>query len=612
MFITARHRYLVAVLSLTAACAARWAWPDLSRTQLLLGAIAVSSGWGGFGPGLAAVVLAAAVRWLWPGAHAGDVIRHVVFEAEGVVLVIAIAALYQARVHADRLDAAADETRTVTRDVPALRAAPEALSVGEQKYRRLFEESHDAILVAARGAIADANPAAVALLGYEKSELIALKLGDLLVDPNEAAVFGGGSADAREVRTKLRRKDDAIIHVWITPGVAGIDDRGDTIMIRDVTATLSLERQMQQAQKMEAVGRLAGGVAHDFNNLLTAISGYTELLIANLSPADPNIQDAYEIRRAALSAARLTRQLLAFSSHQRTRTEILDVNVIVAQTAGILKRTLGEDISVTLQLDPELKRIEADPAHVEQIILNLAVNARDAMPDGGRLIVKTSMHTVSNALSNLAPGEYVRLAVADTGCGIPEDIQSKVFEPFFTTKGTSGTGLGLATVYGIVKQIAGRIRVDSIEGRGATFTIDLPSTSKTVVTGNTTTEAPHFVEGYATVLVVEDDPRVRELTELVLRRAGYDVVAATGPREALAAISGYEGVNLVVTDVVMPEMSGYDLTEQLRKVVPGLRCVFMSGFACDQSRKSGADPFLAKPFTVESLTAAVRQAMVAA
>jgi signal transduction histidine kinase len=374
-----------------------------------------------------------------------------------------------------------------------------------------------------------------------------------------------------------------------------------------------LERQMRQAQKMEAVGRLAGGIAHDFNNLLTAITGYTELLISNMSPTDVRIQDAYEVRRAALSAARLTKQLLAISRQQRTNSEILNVNAVVAQTAGLLKRTLGDDVGVTLRLDPDLANVKADPAHVEQIVMNLAVNARDAMPAGGHLTIATAMHRIDAGPAGLsAPGDYVRLTVADTGSGIPEALQSRVFEPFFTTKGAGGTGIGLATVYGIVKQAGGYIRFDSVEGHGTTFIIDLPSTTDAAPAVTSATEPPRFVEGFGTVLVVDDDQRIREVTELVLRRAGHDVVLASGPHEALAAIRGRTDINLLLTDVVMPEMSGYDLAAEVRKVAPGVRCVFMSGFESERFLGLSADPFLGKPFTIESLTSAVQEAIATA
>ena len=352
-----------------------------------------------------------------------------------------------------------------------------------------------------------------------------------------------------------------------------------------------------QAQKMEAVGRLAGGIAHDFNNLLTAITGYTELLITAFDEGDKRLQDAYEIRRAALSAARLTGHLLAFSRNQRVSPEVLDLNCIVARTAGMLKRTLGDHIGMSLDLDPAARLVKADRGHLEQVVLNLAINARDAMPHGGRLSIATAM-----------AGEKVRMTVTDTGCGIPQAIQSKVFDPFFTTKGARGTGIGLATVYGIVEQSGGSITVASIEGLGTTFTIDLPPTTEELVIQEPPS-APRVVEGCATILLVEDDPRVRSLAQLILHKAGHDVVAASGPIEALAAIKAQSDIDLVITDIVMPDMNGFDLADELKRIAPGVRVVFMSGFTSDQFRRTVDDQFLMKPFTVESLTNAVNQAL---
>ena len=371
------------------------------------------------------------------------------------------------------------------------------------------------------------------------------------------------------------------------------------------------EQRLLQAQKMEAVGRLACGIAHDFNNLLTAITGYSELVITNLAVTDPMIQDVYEIRRAALSAARLTKQLLAFGSHQRARAEVLDLNAIVARATGILRRTLGENVGVTLALDPDIPRIKADAGQLEQVVVNLAVNARDAMPNGGHLTLTTSRYAGDRDPAIGCAREYVRLTIADTGCGIPAETRSKVFEPFFTTKGAAGTGLGLATVYGIVTQSGGQIDVDSTIGIGTTFTIDLPATSEAPV-ADLSAPPPVFVDGYARVLIVEDDPCVRQIVELVLRRAGHDVVAVESPQEALAALRSQPDINLVLTDVVMPEMNGYDLAAEAKKIAPNARIVFMSGYAHDPDRQPADNAFLAKPFTAESLTHVVQHALARA
>jgi two-component system cell cycle sensor histidine kinase/response regulator CckA len=287
---------------------------------------------------------------------------------------------------------------------------------------------------------------------------------------------------------------------------------------------------------------------------------------------------------------------------------VLDLNAVVARMTGILKRTLGEDVYVSLELEPSVRPVKADRGHLEQVVLNLAVNARDAMPDGGRLTIRTLNHRVGRGGTGLPAGDYVRLTVTDTGCGIPDSVQEKVFEPFFTTKGDHGTGLGLATVYGIVAQNGGYIGLTSGVGAGTTFTIDFPVSEEEVPVGETSAP-PKFVEGFATVLVVEDDPRVRSIAELVLRRAGHDVVGAAGPYEAIAALKAQPDIDVVLIDLVMPDMNGFDLADEIRRVSPWVRIVFMSGFASDHFNRAVTDPFLAKPFTVESLTNVIERVL---
>ena len=365
----------------------------------------------------------------------------------------------------------------------------------------------------------------------------------------------------------------------------------------------------QLPQNLERVGQLAGDIAHDLNDLLTAIIGHTELLIESLPRGDPMSPDAHEVRRAALSAARLTKQLLALSRTQRTTLEVIDVNAVVARTAGGLKGMLGEDIAITLTLGTDIKRIRAGASHLEEIVLNLALNARDAMPAGGRLTLTTAMHTrLEQGAASGPAGEYVRLIVADTGRGIPEAQQAKIFEPFFATQGGGESAVGLAKVFAIVKENGGQIHLDSTTGVGTTFTVDLPAMS----------QLPPIVPpppvlrpmtGLAPILVVEDEPRVRELMRLVLVRAGYDVVAVAGPHDALAALNRQPDIHLLLIDVVMPEMNGYDLAAEARRIVPAAKVVFLSGFACDPSRQPPTDGFLAKPFTVESLTDIVQHAL---
>jgi two-component system cell cycle sensor histidine kinase/response regulator CckA len=371
----------------------------------------------------------------------------------------------------------------------------------------------------------------------------------------------------------------------------------------EATHRESVERE----RKMEAGSRLAGDVAHDLNDLLTAITGHTELLIASLDPSGTSVQDAHEIRRAALSAARLTRSLRTLSGGNRGSTGVIDVNDVTARAARSLQQMLGPNIEVTLALDNNIKRIKIGASHLEEIVLNLGIHARDAMPSGGRLTVATTMHTHDerNAADG-APSDYVRMVVSDTGGGMSADAQSRLFEPFFASDDGRAGAIGLAKVDAIVKQAGGRILVESAAGAGTTFTIDLPATSEPAARPD-----PAFLETQLTtpVLVVEDEPRVRELIRLVLVRAGHEVVAVAGPHAALAALNRQPTISVMLVDVVMPEMDGYDLVAEARKISPGVHVVFMSGFALDTTRHPSGDSFLAKPFTVELLTGIVQEAL---
>jgi two-component system cell cycle sensor histidine kinase/response regulator CckA len=367
-------------------------------------------------------------------------------------------------------------------------------------------------------------------------------------------------------------------------------------------------------QNVKSMGRLAGDIAHDLNDLLTAITGHIELLIAHLPPADPLTQDAQEVRRAALSGAGLTRQLLALSRSEPTVQEVIDVNAVTARTAGVLGAMLGEDIAVTLALGADIKPIRAGASHVEEIVLNLALNARDRMATGGRLTLTTTMHNRPGQEEAARPAgegeggrEYIRLVVTDTGCAIPAALQAHVFEPFFTTEGDAESAVGLAKVDGLVREAGGHIHLDSTPGVGTTFTVDLPAISESPASFSP--PVSRLTGGIARILIVEDEPRVRELMRLVLVGAGHDVVAVAGPHEALAALNRQPDINLLMIDIVMPAMNGYELATEARKIVRGARIVFMSGFACDSGRQPATDGFLPKPFTVESLMHVVQLAL---
>ena len=372
------------------------------------------------------------------------------------------------------------------------------------------------------------------------------------------------------------------------------------------------EAQLRQVQKMEAVGQLAGGVAHDFNNLLTVITGRTELLLLRLASDDPHRRDVELVRKTADRAASLTQQLLAFSRQQMLQPRVLDLNGVVAGMAQMLKPLIGETIEVDSLLDPALGRVKADPAQIEQIILNLAVNARDAMPHGGRLTIETGNVDFDDAFVEIHPGAsggpHAMLSVCDTGSGMSPEVQAHLFEPFFTTKGVGkGTGLGLATVYGIVKQHGGYIRIESAPGAGTVVRIYL---SRVAPVPDAVTEpaadAPASA-GAGTVLVVEDEGELRELVTEVLGIAGYSVLSAASPIAALEIARQHAGpIHLLLTDVVMPEMSGRDLADRLVQTRPGLRILYMSGYTDDAIVHHGVlDPgtvLLQKPFTPDKLT----------
>ncbi len=380
------------------------------------------------------------------------------------------------------------------------------------------------------------------------------------------------------------------------------------------------EAQLRQAQKMEAVGRLAGGVAHDFNNLLTVIRGYSELLLGRLGPTDGMRKDMEEIKKAADRASGLTRQLLAFSRRQFIAAKVVDLNALVANMDGMLRRLIGEDIiELCAELDASAGAITADPGQVEQVIMNLVVNARDAMPTGGRLTIETKNVTIGKGAGldavGVAPGSYVLLAVRDTGHGMDAETQSHLFEPFFTTKEKGkGTGLGLSTVYGIVKQSGGSITVESAPDRGTTFRIYFPRVEQGVQETGGAVEAIDLARGRETILLVEDEPAVRGLVHETLRLHGYTVLEARHGIEALLASAKYVGpIHLLLTDVVMPQMSGPEVAEKLLTVRPGIKVLYMSGYpdhpVFDRGGVSRETGFLPKPFSPQVMAQKVREVL---
>jgi signal transduction histidine kinase/ActR/RegA family two-component response regulator len=377
------------------------------------------------------------------------------------------------------------------------------------------------------------------------------------------------------------------------------------------------EEHLRQSQKMEAVGRLAGGIAHDFNNLLTAILGYTSLLHDRLAGDETAIQDVLEIRTAGERAVSLTQQLLAFSRRQVLQPKVLDLNAIVADFDKMLRRLVGERIEVIIDCPPDVWPVRADPGEIGRAILNLSLNARDAMPDGGSLTIRTAnvILTEADAPPELRPGRHAILAVQDTGVGIDAEARTHIFEPFFTTKETGkGTGLGLATVLGIVEQSGGAIRCESEPGRGTTFTIFLPAVAEAMDKGAHPAEClAEATKGSEVILLVEDEAAVRKLARKVLEKSGYVVIDARNGREALALCEAHQGpIDLLVTDVMMPELGGRELAEGALKLRPGMKVVFMSGHTQDVVLKEGVQrgtPFLQKPFTPTGLVQKVRETL---
>jgi PAS domain S-box-containing protein len=388
---------------------------------------------------------------------------------------------------------------------------------------------------------------------------------------------------------------------------------------RDVTERLGLEQQLRQAQKMEAVGRLAGGVAHDFNNILTAITGHAELLLEDLGHHDPRRVDVDEIRRSAERAAGLTRQLLAFSRQQVLQPKVVDLNALVLDMDKLLRRLIGEDVELATVLDPALGPVTADPGQLEQVIVNLAVNARDAMPQGGKLTLETrnidldESYTLEHSL--VKPGPYVQLTVSDSGIGMDEETQAHAFEPFFTTKPRGqGTGLGLAMVYGTVKQSGGFIWVYSEPGHGATFKIYLPRVDAPVESTAPPAPVERPPRGSETVLLAEDEPAVRAIAQQALERQGYTVLAAPSGADALALAAQHGAtIHLLLTDVVMPGMSGRDLADRLTAQRPGIRVLYISGYTDNAIVRHGMlEPglaYLQKPFRPDALVRKVREVL---
>ena len=504
------------------------------------------------------------------------------------------------------------------------REAVEALRASEERYRLLIENSADMItLHDEAGYVTFASPSVTRTLGYPPEDMIGHRLREF-AHPADAPRFIAAMEEALAYGStplltglRMRHRDGAwrVIEGNAARLVRPDGGVGVVAVGRDVTERVELEEQLHQAQKMEAVGRLAGGVAHDFNNLLTVILGYSDLLREQLDHDPVLFQEADEIRRAADRAATLTQKLLAFSRRQVLSPRPVDLDDVLQGMADMLRRLIGEDVELTLKRAGGLALTRVDPAQVEQIVMNLAVNARDAMPRGGRLTIETANVELRGGHSGrraVEPGAYVMLAVTDTGHGMDAATQEHLFEPFFTTKAPGkGTGLGLSTVYGIARQSGGTVLVTSEPGRGSTFRVYLPQ-AREDAGAPALASRPERRHGCEAVVLVEDEPLVRNLVSEVLRQSGYEVIEFANGREALARGRRDLGdIRLLVTDVVMPGLSGLELADELARDRPGMRVLFLSGYAEDLAVRPGALragwAFLPKPFTPDSLLRRVRE-----
>ena len=502
-----------------------------------------------------------------------------------------------------------------------------ALRRSEARYRSLVQSSVYGIYRSSlEGRFLDVNPALISMLGYESAEQV------LMLDP-EKDIFAQPQehtrliADFRRtgrldgVELKWKRKDGSAITVRISGrAVSSADEPADVLeaIAEDVTDRRVLEDQLRQAQKMEAVGRLAGGVAHDFNNLLMVISGYAEVILSNLPPDHPLHEKGRSIQQAADRATTLTRQLLAFSRKQLLELKVIDVNAIVQDMERLLRPLIGENVELITVLTPEAAHTRADSGQLEQVLMNLVVNAKDAMPGGGQLTIQTQNILMDESHRRgqqfIRPGRYVMLSVRDTGTGMDKETQSRIFEPFFTTKEKGkGTGLGLSTVYGIVKQSGGYVMVQSEVGQGSNFQIYLPQVEGDVETK--AAPAPDAASGgNETILLVEDEESVRQLVRDTLSAKGYAVLEADSGEAGLAAAGTHKGkIDLVITDVVMPGMGGRDLVKNLGKTRPETKVLYLSGYTEDAILSEGSNEsgtaFLQKPFSLQSLSRKVREVL---
>ena len=598
----------VALLSAVLALIPTLFFSDLAESRLVVFAVAVmvSAWYGGWKPGLAATSFALTVGAYYSlaGGHTAAEYRRSLAHLALFCAVALLICWFNA----------------------ALRATQESLRRSESNFRSLVTNSPYGICRCdALGILRDANPALVEMFGYtDASDLTGRHLGSLYADAQQwfhTADYFHSRQEFNDLNVECVRKNGAPIVVRISGrSVSDGKDNGFEIFMEDITETRTLELQLRQAQKMEAIGRLAGGIAHDFNNLLMVISGYSEFLLERLGD-DPKLKGpAQEISNATQRATSLTRQLLAFSRKQMLTPKVLDLNEVVTENLKMLTRMIGEDIDLVMVPGASLGAVRADPGQIDQVIMNLAVNARDAMPVGGKLTIETSNVSLDESFARthapLVPGDYVMLSISDTGVGMDTETQSRIFEPFFTTKGTKGTGLGLSTVYGIIKQSGGYIFVDSLPQRGTAFRAYFPriDAREDEVTAQVPLGLSRPDRGQETILLVEDEGNLRQLTRQYLETQGYRILEAADGAAALQIVHSHKGViHLLLTDVVMPGMNGRELAVRIVAQRPDIRVLYMSGYTenviGENGRLDAGVNLLQKPFTLPALKQRVREVL---